>query len=1124
MLLACKHKTDNDVITIASVTSIEQEEVLISIKESEETGIFFKNTIKENRNLNGILYEYLYNGGGVAMADFNQDNLLDIYFVSNLEANGLYLNQGKLKFKDISKVSGTCTEGGFSTGVTIVDINADGKQDIYVCKSGKYGNPNDRRNELYVNQGNNAEGIPTFIESAKKYGLDLPHFSTQAAFFDYDRDGDLDMFLINHGTKPYEDEQMTFLQNKEAPLQSSRLFKNDNGFYKDVSDSSGIINSAISFGLGLAISDLNNDTWPDIIVGHDFSEKDHIYINQKNGTFKEVVAQATNHISYFSMGNDAADINNDGLVDFISLDMMSENNYDAKTSMSGMNPERFYELKKQGLHNQYMFNALQINRGIPKPENNIPFFSDVAQHAGVSGTDWSWGPLFLDLDNDGYKDLFVSNGIKRDFRNNDFLKYKKEKFDVFFSKYGAKTKVNQERAKDLIIQLVNEMPIRKKENYFFHNLNGKGFSKQKILNTNLPTNSNGTAYGDLDNDGDLDMVVNNMDDFAFIYENKTSELKGSNYLKIKLQGDSKNVNAIGAKVSILYNGKEQHQECFVTRGFQSASSSILHFGLGTLKNVDQVNIRWPNGKYSSVKNVAVNQLSTISYAELDKVHPKEALKRHIFKDETNTSKLNFIHQENEFNDFEREGLLPHRMSRMGPSLAVADVNSDGLDDVFVGGALGQSAALYYQKSNGEFIKSSSTSFNKNLESEDTAALFFDADGDGDKDLYVVSGGNEYAHGTPNLYDHFYENSNGEFMERNSIPKIGISGSCVKSADYDLDGDLDLFIGGRQLPANYPEPVSSIILRNDSKDGNIKFTNVTNQIAEKLTDIGMVTDAIWFDYNNDKWLDLMLVGEWMSPRVFQNNQGTFKDVTEKTGLQEEKGWWFSIASADFDGDGDQDIIAGNLGLNYKYKANKEEPFKIYQRDFDGNGTKDIVLGYYDLGNLYPLRGRECSSNQIPNIKEKFKTYHAFAQATLTDVYGEDDLINAIQYKANNFASCYFKNNGDGTFSTIKLGFGAQLSSVNDIAIDDFDGDGFLDALISGNWYVSEVETPRNDASVGLFLKGNGKGMFKEIPADQSGLYIKGDVRKSALINTTGGKALVVAKNNEAVQLISILPKQ
>ncbi|MDN5217251.1 VCBS repeat-containing protein [Fulvivirgaceae bacterium BMA12] len=1096
---------------------------LYTIVGHEESGIDFRNDIQENNNLNGIFYEYLYNGGGVALGDLNNDGFTDIYFISNLRENKLYLNKGNLKFEDVSAIARVGGKGGLPTGVTLVDINADGWLDIYVCKSGKYNNLDLSRNELYVNQGNNARGVPVFKEMAKAYGLDLPHFSTQAAFFDYDKDGDLDLFLINHGLKNYYDNDLQELYARPAPLQSERLFRNDHNRFIDVSGEAGITNNAISFGLGLAIGDLNNDFWPDILVGQDFAEKDHLYLNQKDGTFKEVMTKSTNHISYFSMGNDIADFNNDGWLDFASVDMVSEHNYDVKTSMSGMNPKRFYQLVDMGLHHQYMFNTLQVNNGNLPASEGVPVFSDIAQMSGVSNTDWSWGPLFLDMDNDGWKDLFIANGVKRDFRNNDYLRYKQARFDDFFSKHPDNTPENKQLARELVLTLVNEMPTRKRNNYFFHNLNGQEFSKRndQWVDSYL-TNSNGAAYADLDNDGDLDIVVNNMDDFAMIYQNNARELGMGNFLQVKLTGSGGNSRGVGARVMLEHNGQRQLQENYYSRGFQSASAGPLHYGVGQSKTIESVKIVWPDGNRVEYKDVKVNQVLQVNHETAVEKYHQEQVSKTLFVDVTQEASITYRHQENEYDDFAHESLLPHRMSQFGPAMDIYDLNEDGLDDVFIGGAHGQAGRIFRQQANGAFREYAIHSFENDRNHEDVDALFFDADGDNDADLYVVSGGNEFEEGNILLQDRLYENTgNGQFTKLSNMPFANTSGSCVKAADYDRDGDLDLFIGGRQKPGHYPMPATSHLLRNDSKNGAIIFTDVTKKAAGVLIDVGMVTDAVWLDLDRDSWLDLVLVGEWMAPTVLRNNQGSFEDITSLTGLSDEKGWWFTIATADFDNDGDKDLIAGNLGLNYKYKATKSEPFEVFQKDFDGNGSLDIVLGYYDAGKRYPLRGRECTSNQMPFIKEKFKSYHEFGLATLSDVYGDGNLQSSLHLQAKNFASCYFENKGDGFFDVKPLPAMAQLSAVNAINIDDFDKDGHLDLVISGNFYPVEVETVRNDASYGLFLKGNGKGEFKPVLPFESGFYAKGDVRHSKIIKRSyGKKGILIAKNNDFLQLLEI----
>lgn len=1100
-------------------------EALFTLLGPNETNVNFINVINESPTVNGVLYEYLYNGGGVAVGDLNNDELPDIYFISNLYSNKLFINKGNLSFEETTVVSQVKGANGFPTGVTMVDINADGLLDIYVCKSGDYKNLDQRRNELYVNKGNNGDGIPVFEEEAHKYGLDLPHYSTQAAFFDYDRDGDLDMFLINHGIEPADVEpNIGTLLNRKSDYSSERLFRNDNGKYIDVSEDSGIVNNSIGFGLGIAIGDLNNDQWPDILVGHDYSEKDHLYLNRKDGTFEEVILQATNHISNFSMGNDIGDINNDGLLDFISVDMVSNNNYDLKTSMSGMSIKRFQDIVDQGLHHQYMFNSLQLNNGNFK-ENGVPAYSEIGQYAGISNTNWSWAPLLFDMDNDGWQDVFVSNGILRSFRNNDFVIYKRKRVDQLYKDLEIH-KNRDSLIKTYYDDVLARMPEKKEVNLLYLNNRDFTFSlMNEAWQLNAPSCTNGAVYVDLDNDGDMDIIGNNINDPAFVYRNNARELASkNNYLKIKLKGPEKNTFGIGARVTVGTNQEEQTKEQYLTRGFQSSVSEILHFGVGSAENIKNLIVLWPDGKTQSLSGVPVNQQLILNYtdASVPTSPIKEEVAKPIFHDVANKVQPNYKHVENKFDDFGRESLLPHKFSESGPSLAIGDVNKDGLDDFYVGGAKGQAGELFFQQQNGSFTSVQQTLWAKDRGHEDVSSIFFDADGDGDLDLYVVSGGNEEMEQDGYYRDRLYENTgNGEFVNNdNALPNDLVSGSCVKAADFDNDGDLDLFIGGKLVPGKYPLPANSYLLRNESSDGNVKFVNVTEELAPFMNQLGMVSDAEWLDLDNDKNLDLVIVGEWTPIKIIKNTGKKFLDLTGQSGLENNTGWWFSVASADFDQDGDRDFIVGNLGLNYKYKASPEAPFEVYARDFDKNGSLDIVLSYQEKGVAYPLRGRECTSNQMPFIKEKFPSYHDFGMADLSTVYGAAELKKATHYKATTFGTTYVENLGNFKFKTHDLKGLAQFSSVNSILIEDFDRDGHLDALLSGNLYQSEVETPRNDAGYGAFLKGNGKGQFTTLHPNESGLLIRGDVKNAGLLNSkTGtGKWIVFAKNGEELQFL------
>lgn len=1083
---------------------------------TDHTGIDFRNDVRETHYMNGLFYEYYYNGGGVAIADFNQDGLPDIYFVSNLEANKLYLNQGEMTFRDVTLEAGVAGKGGFSTGVTVVDINSDGKLDMYVSRSGKFEDPDMRRNLLYVNQGNNARGVPTFVEQAGEFGLDREELSTQAAFLDYDLDGDLDMFLMNHDVDTYRDDQMEAYLEQPGRLSGERLFRNDDGYFQDATPNAGIVNDHLSYGLGLSIGDLNNDGLPDIYVGHDYAGADHLYLNNGDGTFHECAGELFRHTANFSMGSDMADFNNDGWLDIMTVDMVSEDNYGIKTSMSGMNPKAFFRVVDLGLNYQYMFNALQLNNGVTSPGNK-PYFSEIGHLAGISNTDWSWGPLFMDMDLDGHRDLFIGNGIKRDFRNNDFVKFHKD----LRARLIAEGNFDEER---YINEVLDRMPTRRRANYFFRNRGGLRFEKISGPWTAPLTCSNGAAYADLDLDGDLDIVVNNMDEPAGIYRNNAREQGSGNYLKIALKGSPSNPLGIGARITLRAGDSRQVAEHHLTRGFQSSVAPGLHFGLGSVAKVDSLWVRWPDGKRQTLTGIEANAELELDHANAtDAQNPPQSARTLFQTLDPESLGLPLQHRENEFDDFARESLLPHRMSRFGPALAAADVNGDGLDDLFFGGAKQQASSLWMQQASGSFTRAPTRTFHADPAAEDVAARFFDADGDGDMDLYVVRGGNEADRGDASYLDALYVNEKGAFRHvPEALPALAASGSCAVPADYDNDGDIDLFIGGRQSPGAYPYPGRSTLLRNESESASIRFVDATRELAPDLEQIGMVTDAVWADLNADQRPDLVLAGEWMPIKVMIQTDSGFEDATQNWGLDEQTGWWWSVRAADMDADGDLDLIAGNLGLNYKYQASPEAPFEVYADDFDANGSLDIVLGYHNEGGLFPLRGRECSSNQMPFIKEKFPTYDAFGKATLGEVLGEEKLEEALHYQVNTFASTWFENDGKGRFVPHVLPDRAQVSSINTIHIEDFDRDGKMDMLLAGNLYSAEVETPRNDAGYGLFLAGLENGGFQAFEPFKSGILLEGDIRQAALLNRADGNRIMVFGNNNGRPRVVRLP--
>ncbi len=1058
--------------------------ILFNEVSPQHSGINFKNNVKESASFNYWNYLHFYNGGGVAIGDINNDALPDIYFVSNAETDKLYLNEGNLKFKDITQSAGLLKNTGWHTSASFMDINADGFLDIYVCKSGLL-EKEKRKNLLYINNGN-----LTFTETATTYGLDDSAYSNEAAFLDYNRDGLLDMYLVNHPIDYQNNQNIRPFEkgNFDKEVRDKLYQQLPSGQFKDVSLSIGIDN--LAWGLSVSISDLNNDNWPDIYVANDFLEPDFMYINQ-NGKFKNKILSTTQHISFNSMGSDINDINNDGLPDILVVDMLPQSNKISKTMMASMRPAFFRGLIASGNHHQYMLNTLQLNQG-------NGHFSEIGQLAGIAQTDWSWSVLAADFDNDGWKDIFVSNGIKKNVTDNDL-------------KVNIRRSISQGPPIDPLT--ASQMaPSMKNANVLFRNNGDLTFSQENNQSgLSKKINSNGASYADLDLDGDLDLVINNMDEFASIYENKSTS---QNFLRVQLNGSQKNKLGIGSKIKIIYDGKTQTQELYLTKGFYSSVEPIVHFGLGKHSQIDTLEITWASGKIQRKFNISTNQVLQVYEKEAQNLNLSPKKPRVILK------KLNqsiFVHQENPFDDFKREILLPHKQSQNGPFISVGDVNGDQLQDFYIGGAYGTPGALFLQNGSNSFKKSQENLWLQSKNYEDVGSTFVDIDNDGDLDLYVVSGGNE-TNQTQYTQDRFYINDGkGNFTYTTQpLPSINASGSCVITQDFDQDGDQDLFVGGGSKPGQYPLPENSYLLLNEI-DKNGKFKDVTSQIAPDLQKIGIVKSAVWTDFNNDKNVDLIVVGEWMPISFFENQNGKFINVTAQYQLENSKGWWNTIQEFDVDGDNDLDYLIGNIGLNNKFKPSVEKPLHIYTHDFDQNNSLDIVLAKHSNLQVVPVRGRECSSEQMPFILDKFPTYSAFGDASVVDIYG-NQLQEAYHLEANHFYSIWLERRSNGSYQMRPLPIQAQFSAINAFITADFDDDGQVDILAAGNRYGSEPETVRYDASMGVLLKNN-KGALQALSPTQSGFKALKNVKSLAMIQNKENQPIniLVGNNNDTLQI-------